>query len=141
MMKRTIFAFVMLCASWFITSCTQPQAPEVKGPSITHRDLESEVNKTVANLSIEGMTCAQGCGGKIQQDLQAISGVKQTDLDFLEGRAQNVVMVEFDPSVTNEQALIQCVQGIADGKYRVLSVEVMHFKGLQQSKVEQDLTV
>ena len=87
------------------------------------------------------MTCAQGCGGKIQQDLQALAGVKHTDLDFLDGRAQNVVLVEFDPSVTNEQAFIQCVQGIADGKYRVMSVEVMHFKGLQQSKVEQDLSV
>lgn len=122
-------------------SCTQPSAPEVKSPVITHRDLESEVNKTVANISIEGMTCAHGCGGKIQQDLQAISGVKQTDLDYADGRAQNVVMVEYDPATTNEQALIQCVQGIADGKYKVVSVDVMHFKGLQQSKVDQDLNV
>lgn len=100
---------------------------------ITHHEMSSEVNKTVANLSIEGMTCAAGCGGKIQQDLRAMKGVINTTLDFVEERSQNVVSVEFDPSVVQEQDLIKCVAGIADGQYKVVTMDVVTYKGLQSS--------
>lgn len=100
---------------------------------ITHHEMSSEVNKTVANISIEGMMCAHSCGGKIQQDLRAMKGVSNTTLDYVDERSQNVVSVEFDPNVINEQELIKCVSGIADGQYKVISMDIVTYKGLQSS--------
>lgn len=130
-MKKFLFA-LGICMG--VAACSESSAPAVPPTVITHRDLDSEVNKMVAKMSIEGMMCAEGCGGKIQQDLQALAGVVSTELEFEEQRPENIVKVEFDPAVLNEQQLIQCVQGIADGKYRVASVEVLHYYGLQSRR-------
>lgn len=127
-MKRLV-AFVF-CAVLAV-SCGDTAQTDAPATTVTHRDLDSEVNKTVAKMSIEGMMCADGCGGKIQQDLRALPGVVGTELEFEDNRVENVVKVEFDPAATDEQKLIQCVQGIADGKYHVRSVEVLHYHGLQ----------
>jgi copper chaperone CopZ len=95
---------------------------------ITHKEMTGDVARTVANLTIEGMTCSAGCGGKIQQDLRAMNGVTSTALDFAEDRPANIVTVEFDPSKLNEQQLISCVHNIADGQYHVKSLEVVNYK-------------
>ena len=127
-MKNVIFA---LASILLMAACGEPPKQALADTVITHRDLDSEVIKTVAKMSIEGMMCADGCGGKIQQELQALPGVVGTELDFEDNRAENIVKVEFDPSVTDEKKLIERVQGIADGKYRVSRVEVLHYHGLQ----------
>jgi len=124
------FAFVLLI-SFLFASCGEVAAPAKPDTVITHRDLDSEVIKTVAKMSIGGMMCAEGCGGKIQQDLRAIPGVIGTELEFIENSPENTVKVEFDPAVTDEKKLIECVHGIADGKYSVSKVEVLHYYGLQ----------
>lgn len=94
---------------------------------ITHKEMTGDVARTVANLTIEGMTCSAGCGGKIQQDLRAMNGVASTELDFAEDRLANIVTVEFDPSKLNEQQLIHCVNNIADGQYKVKAVEIVKY--------------
>jgi copper chaperone CopZ len=127
-MKKILVA-LSLCIG--LVACSESAAPAAPETVITHRDLDSEVNKMVAKMAIEGMMCAEGCGGKIQQDLQALAGVVSTELEFEEQRPENIVKVEYDPAVLSEQQLIQCVQGIADGKYHVKSLEVLHYHGLQ----------
>ncbi len=131
-MKKSI-AFMTVATVLFLTACSGPssQAEANVDVQVTHKTLQSEVIKSVANLSIEGMTCAAGCGGKIQQELQALKGVKTTDLDFAEGRGHNVVSVEFDPEVISEKEMIQCVHAIADGMYTIKTIEILDYKGLQ----------
>ncbi|MEY3399169.1 MAG: Heavy-metal-associated domain [Bacteroidota bacterium] len=108
-------------------------APEASSVPVTSRDIDSEVIKTVANLSIGGMMCSEGCGGKIQKDIQALNGVKETRLDFEDTRDLNVVSVTFDPKLISEKELINCVHGIADGQYQVNSVELLRYNGLRTS--------
>ena len=79
--------------------------------------------KTVAKLSIEGMTCAHGCGGKIQKELEDMDGVKSTDLDFVEERKVNVVSVEFDAASIDENKMMGSVNSLADGKYKVVAAQ------------------
>lgn len=113
-------------------SCSEkPATKSTSGVPVTHKEMASEVVKTVANMTIGGMHCADGCGGKIQQELQALEGVIKTELDYAEDREANVVKVEFDPTKTDEQKLIGCVNAIMDGEYPVKSVEVINYKGLQ----------
>ncbi|MBL7943871.1 MAG: heavy-metal-associated domain-containing protein [Flavobacteriales bacterium] len=119
---------VALIATW---SCSSP-APSGE-VTVTRQEINAEVEKTVANLNIEGMTCAEGCGGKIQKELRTIAGVNDTHLNFEDGRPVNVVEVEFDPSKVNEQQLAEKVHSIMDGMYTVKSIEVKNFHGLKQS--------
>ena len=127
-MKKFIALVVM---SIVVVACGEVAPPAKPATIIEHRDLDSEVIKTVAKMSIGGMMCADGCGGKIQQDLRALPGVVATELEFTEGNPENMVKVEYDPSVTDENKLIDCVNKIADGKYTVSRVEVLHYHGLQ----------
>ena len=81
------------------------------------------VAKTVAKLSIEGMTCAHGCGGKIQKELEDMDGVKSTNLDFVDERKVNVVSVEFDAASIDENKMMGLVNSLADGKYKVVAAQ------------------
>ena len=123
---------------WIVTvilcSCGDSSAPAVAEVPVSHRELESEVYKTVAVLSIDGMMCAEGCGGKIMQELTALTGVGPIELDFETQRPINKVMVEYDPAKTDEQKIFSCVQAIADGKYKVVSAEILHYKGLRSNQ-------
>jgi copper chaperone CopZ len=117
-----------------LASCGEVAPPKKPETQVIHRDLDSEVIKTVAKMSITGMMCAEGCGGKIQQDLRALPGVVITELDFTENSTENIVKVEYDPQITDEKSLIECVHKIADGKYSVTKVEVLHYHGLQNKE-------
>ena len=84
---------------------------------------QGEVAKLTAKLSIDGMTCAHGCGGKIQKELEKMPGVVTTDLDFVEERKVNVVTAEFQADKISVEKMMECVNGIADGKYKVLAAQ------------------
>jgi len=131
MKKIVILLFATTLFAW---SCNEgnhnPASSEV---TITHKEVNAEVIKTVANLSISGMTCSGGCGGKIQQELRALNGVASTDLDYADARPVNVVSVEYDPEKLSEVELIKCVNGISDGQYQVTTVEIVNYKGLQSA--------
>ena len=84
---------------------------------------QGEVAKLTAKLSIDGMTCAHGCGGKIQKELERMPGVVTTQLDFVEERKVNVVTAEFQADKISVEKMMECVNGIADGKYKVLAAQ------------------
>lgn len=140
-MKKSFLFFTVSCL-FLLSACQGPSSEQSAADvPVTRKTMNSEVNKVVANLSISGMTCAAGCGGKIQQELQALKGVKTTDLDFAENRENNTVTVEFDPSQITEKEMIRCVGAIADGMYRVNSVEIVEYKGLQAARTSGDAGV
>lgn len=134
MRKIIAFFFVSSLLIWSCSGGSDKKENNISNVVITKKEINSEVIKTVANLSIEGMTCAAGCGGKIQQDLQTLKGVTSTELDFLEGRPQNVVSVVYNPSELKETDFIQCVNKIADGQYQVKAIEVISYQGIQSAK-------
>ena len=84
---------------------------------------QGEVAKLTAKLSIDGMTCAHGCGGKIQKELEKMPGVVTTQLDFVEERKVNVVTAEFQADKISVEKMMECVNDIADGKYKVLAAQ------------------
>ncbi len=52
-----------------------------------------------------------------------MDGVKSTELDFVEERKVNVVSVEFDAASIDENKMINLVNGLADGKYKVIAAQ------------------
>jgi len=121
-MKKLIYFAVVA----FLVSCGQATPNEPAVSSATTVVDGSTV--TEAKLTITGMTCAAGCGGKIQKELQALDGVQATNLDFVEEREENVVTVNFDPQKVTEQRMQEVVNTIADGAYHVVKSEVITHK-------------
>lgn len=130
-MKSMKFLLYVLLAFGVLSCSEEVKNQNVSDIPVIRREISSEVNKTVANLLIDGMTCSEGCGGKIQKELQALNGVVNTKLDYEENRADNTVTVEFDPSQMDEKKMIECVHAIMDGQYHVKSIEILTYKGLQ----------
>ncbi len=107
-----------------MVACSSSNQENATSNIVVEQILEKgSVAKTVAKFSIEGMTCAHGCGGKIQKELEDMDGVKSTELDFVEERKVNVVSVEFDAASIDENKMINLVNGLADGKYKVIAAQ------------------
>lgn len=115
-----VFSFAVL---WM--ACNESNQTDTSASSVVVEQIQEKgtMAKTVAKLSIEGMTCAHGCGGKIQKELEELDGVKATDLDFVEERKVNVVSVEFDAAQLDENKMMGLVNGLADGKYKVVAAQ------------------
>jgi hypothetical protein len=119
-MKNLLYFFLAL--TFFACGNATPNA------EATTNTVVDGTNKTEAILSITGMTCAAGCGGKIQKELQNIQGVVTTSLDFVEDRDVNIVKVEFDPNAVKETDMTNIVNTIADGQYHVVKAEIISHK-------------
>lgn len=118
--------YLVLAVALFSCGNATPNAEAT--PAATTNTVVDGTTKTEAVLSISGMTCAHGCGGKIQKELQALNGVVNTSLDFVEDREVNVVKVEFDPNVVKETDMTNIVNTIADGQYHVVKAEIISHK-------------
>lgn len=123
-MKNIVYLFI----SVLLFSCGNATPNAETTPAASETIVKDGTNKTEAVLSISGMTCAAGCGGKIQKELQGINGVVATSLDFVEDRDVNVVKVEFDPNVVKETDMTNIVNTIADGQYHVVKAEIISHK-------------
>ena len=123
-MKNLLYFFLAL--TFFAGGNSTPNAEAT--PAATANTVVDGTNKTEAILSITGMTCAAGCGGKIQKELQNIQGVVTTSLDFVEDRDVNIVKVEFDPNAVKETDMTNIVNTIADGQYHVVKAEIISHK-------------
>lgn len=121
-MKNWILVFSFAVA---FMACNESNQSGSSTSSVVVEQIQEKgaVARTVAKLSIEGMTCAHGCGGKIQKELEDLDGVKTTDLDFVEERKVNVVSVEFDAGRLDENKMMGLVNSLADGKYKVVAAQ------------------
>ncbi len=114
----------MLALTWM--SCGGPSADMV--PTVyeeTH--VEGAMERTVAEMSVQGMMCEVGCVAKVRKELLEVPGVATATIDFEKDRSVNVVKVEFDPEVVDAEALVAKVKAIGDGMYPVERMAVTHF--------------
>lgn len=95
---------------------------------VTFTEEVGDQEKYVANIAIEGMACEMMCGSKISGTLADLEGVNNTSIDFKGEGEINHALVEFDATTISEQEMINAVHSIANGHYKVSSVEVKHIK-------------
>lgn len=97
--------------------------------SVTYvEEVGGETEKFVASLSIDGMACEMSCGSAISSALSSIEGVSNTDIEFNGAEEENFAVVEFDSGITGEKEMIEAVEKLANGHYKVSKVKVTHFK-------------
>lgn len=106
---------------------------------ITYTDaVAHDGEKYVASLAIEGMSCEMMCGGKISKTLAALNGVSDTEIEFTEMGEESFANVEYDANVISEKEMIDAVNSIADGIYKVKAVKVTHYKVAASKDLKDD---
>ena len=84
----------------------------------------TQVKETAANLEttsfkIDGMTCPMGCAAVIEKKLADLDGVEQAKVDF----DQKTATISFDAAKQTPEKLVETVEHIADGAYKVSDVK------------------
>ena len=118
-MKRLFNAVIVVLVT-FLISCTDSESVKSDAVQITSTEKVSVDGKakTVANIQIDGMTCAVGCAKRIEKKLNATTGVVSASVIFDDKLAE----VEFDDNEISEQEMIELIQRLGD--YAVTKVEV-----------------
>jgi len=81
----------------------------------SNNTIKTEVAvNTIAQVSIEGMTCEAGCAKTIEQAITEMQGVAKCEVDFEKKKA----LIDFDSTLTNKGAIISSIQSINDGQYQ-----------------------
>jgi copper chaperone CopZ len=125
-MKKTLLPLI---AAAVLSACgSAPQAPvaaDVPGVARTEREVVVTGEPvTLADMSVEGMTCEMMCGGAIKKALAKLPGVASTEIRFTEDESADHAIVTFDPAQVSDAELVKAVQAIHDGQYKVSSVVV-----------------
>lgn len=120
--------FLLPLAAAFLFSCSQP-APVPDIVSNIERTVEevaisSGVPVTMADLSIEGMSCEMMCGGSIKKALAQLPGVAGTEITFIEGEERDHAVVTYDESKVSDADMVAAIQKLHDGQYKVLAVKI-----------------
>ncbi|MCB9170967.1 MAG: heavy-metal-associated domain-containing protein [Flavobacteriales bacterium] len=123
------FKFLPICTVAGLMACQQGTSPSAGAEQNITRNVHevtiaSGTPVVTADLSIEGMTCEIMCGGAIKDALGKLAGVEDTKIDFKEGEDVDHAIVTFDPEKVSEDQMIQAVQALHEGQYKVLAVDV-----------------
>lgn len=123
-------ALPLTIAGLVLTGCGH--APEARvdsvpagvARSVQEVVIQSGTPVTLADLSIEGMSCEMMCGSSIKKALAKLPGVSATEITFIEGDELDHAIVTYDESKVTDTELVKAVQALYDGQYKVLAVNV-----------------
>lgn len=124
MNKSATFLLIAALAACGEATTTVTEATANVARSVNEVAITSGTPLTMADLSIEGMTCAMGCGGTIKSALAKLPGVTGTEVDFTDATKANHVVVTYDPAQVTDADMVKAVQAIHDGQYKVLAVGI-----------------
>lgn len=79
--------------------------------------------RTMADLSIDGMSCEMMCGGSIKKALASL-GVTGTEIKMNEAEGPDHAIVTYDDSKITDAQMIEAIQKLHDGQYKVLAVTI-----------------
>jgi copper chaperone CopZ len=135
---RSLF-MVALVTLGACTGTDETRNAETKSDvKVTFTEEAGASEKYMANIAIDGMACEMMCGSKIAGELNGLDGVKNTEIDFKGEGEVNFAVVEFDANTVSEQEMIEAVQAIANGHYKVNAVEVKHVVAGAEKEEEEE---
>lgn len=94
------------------------------GMQVYYSCSSGEKSNVVANaemsLTIEGMSCAEGCAKTIEKTVGELAGVTYSSVNFEDKTAS----FKFDETKTSEKDILAAIAAINEGQYKVNNVEV-----------------
>jgi copper chaperone CopZ len=91
---------------------------------VTDQVINAGTPVTVADLSIDGMSCEMMCGGAIRKALAKLPGISGTEIAFVEGDERDHAIVTYDPDQVSDKQMIEAIQALHDGQYQVKAVHI-----------------
>lgn len=88
------------------------------------------VSNAEMNLTIDGMTCANGCAKTIEKTVASLSGVTYSKVNFDERTAT----FKFDETKTTEKEILDAIAALNEGQYKVSMVEVKVEKKINEDE-------
>ena len=79
---------------------------------------------TIADISIDGMSCEMMCGSSIKKALAALPGVNSTEIKFIEGDVRDHAVVNYDAAKISDAEMVDAIQSLYDGQYKVVAVKI-----------------
>lgn len=127
--SRTMTKIASLFVIAALVACGEAIVPATEADphvarTVNEVAIEGGTPVTMADLGIEGMTCAMGCGGTIKSALAKLPGVTGTEVNFTDAEHANHVVVTYDPAKVSDADMVKAVQAIHNGDYKVVSVGI-----------------
>jgi len=130
-MKKLLQTTMLLVALACIAACSSTPEKTADAASdtaaatiekvITEKPVaEGQNMNMMANLGINGMTCAMGCAKSIETNIAQMEGVVSCQVDF----ENKIAHVEFEDTKVSEDDMIQFIQEYHGGQYEVTTVEL-----------------
>jgi copper chaperone CopZ len=116
-----------------ISSCgSAPDATDVAAQAaiagvervVTEVAISEGAPVTMADLSIDGMSCEMMCGGSIKKALAKLPGVSGTEIKYVEGDERDHAIVTYDPAQVTDAQMVEAIQALHEGQYKVLAVNI-----------------
>lgn len=124
MKKLSTLLFIGALAACGEAPVPASPAAAVVTPTVSEVAITTGTPVTLADLSIDGMTCAMGCGSTIKSALAKLPGVSGAEVNFTEAGQTNHVVVTYDPSQVSDAEMVRTVQAIHNGDYKVVAVGI-----------------
>ena len=121
--QLSIALIALLCGCG--TSTSTDKAAAVAGRTVKEVAITDGQPVATADLGITGMTCEQMCGGMIKGALTKLPGVAGTEIAYKDGDAVGHAKVTYDPAKVDDAQIVKAVQAIADGQYKVISLNIV----------------
>lgn len=87
------------------------------------------------NITLDGMTCAEGCAKTIEKTVGAIAGVTYSKVNFDEKTAT----FKYDDTKTTEKDILAAIAALNEGQYKVSNVEVKIQKNATEGEEDTEV--
>ncbi len=115
-------SLLVACSSSSTTDTTANTAAGI--PRSVNEVVVAGTPVTMADLSIDGMTCEMMCGGSIKKALANLPGVSTTDIKFTEDASADHAIVTFDAAQVSEAEIVKAVEALHEGQYKVSAIAI-----------------
>jgi len=113
--------FLLFVLVGTLLACSSDKVSHIE---ITETVIDNtEMNKTVAEISLEGMSCVHMCGGLIKKNVLAIPGVTNVEFDFDEDRAIDVAKLSVDKNVDLKTVFAK-IESLNEGQFTIEKCDV-----------------
>ena len=108
---RLLFVFLVL-----LSSCKNEASDKATNTTQSLNSLKP--NKTLS-ANVEGMVCKMGCAASIRKELNAIDGVDEVRIDFVEDRAKQELTVLYNDTKINQELIVSSIETINEKQFVV----------------------
>lgn len=118
---------LVVAATLLALACGQTPQPAAAVEGVARTVKEVAISEgdpvTTADLKIEGMSCEMMCGGAIKKAIAALPGIAGTEIKFHATDGDHAIVI-YDESKVSDAQLVEAVQKVNDGAYKVLAVNI-----------------